>query len=185
MNSKTSINCNGNLLDLSKPVVMGILNITPDSFYSNSRHSDINLIDKHISKMLEAGATIVDIGAYSSRPGAKHISEKEELDRLLPVFELILRKYPELIFSVDTFRANIADVSIKNYNAAIINDISSGDMDSKMFNVVAKHNVPYIIMHMQGTPQNMQQNPIYSNIISEIIDYFVKKNRTFKQIRSA
>ncbi len=154
---------------------MGILNITPDSFYSNSRYSDIDLIDKHISRMLQEGARIIDIGAYSSRPGAKHISEKEELYRLLPVFELILKKYPDLIFSVDTFRANIADISVKDYNASIINDISSGDMDSKMFDVIAKHNVPYIIMHMQGTPQNMQQNPVYNDVIGELIDYFVAK----------
>lgn len=171
----TSINCNGKLLNLDKPAVMGILNLTPDSFYDGGKHSDLDRIRKHIQKMLEEGAAIIDIGAYSSRPGAKHISEKEELQRLIPVLELIFKEFPDLIFSIDTFRAVVADVSIKDYNASIINDIASGDMDDNMFNVIAKHNVPYIIMHMQGRPQDMQINPQYGDIVNEIIDYFVNK----------
>lgn len=178
---KTTINCNGKLLDLSQPVVMGILNVTPDSFYDGGKHSDIEKIKQHIEKMLSDGATIIDIGAYSSRPGAAHISEKEELQRLQPVLELILKEFPDLIFSIDTFRANVADISIKDYNATIINDISTGELDDKMFDVIARHNIPYIIMHMKGKPATMQQNPVYEDVVSEIIDYFVAKIDELKQ----
>ncbi len=175
MEIKNSINCNGTLVSLEKPIVMGILNVTPDSFYDGGKHSDIEKIKQQISKILSEGAKIIDIGAYSSRPGAKHISEKEELSRLIPVLELINKDYPDTIISIDTFRANIAEISIRDYNVSIINDIASGDMDDAMFGVIAKYNVPYIIMHMQGNPQNMQQNPGYDNVVNEIIDYFVKK----------
>ncbi len=179
---KKSINCNGRLLNLEKPIVMGILNITPDSFYDGGKHSDIEKIKTHIEQMLSDGATIIDIGAYSSRPGAVHINETEELKRLRPVMNLILKHFPETIVSVDTFRSNVAEIMIKDYNAAIINDISSGDMDNKMFEIIAQHNVPYIIMHMQGKPQTMQKNPVYKNVVNDIIDYFAKKIFTLRKL---
>lgn len=175
---KTSINCKGKLLDLEKPIVMGILNLTPDSFYDGGKHSDLDKIKSHIAKMLDEGATIIDVGAYSSRPGAKHISQKDELMRLVPVLELISKYFPETIVSIDTFRSEIAEIMIRDYNAAIINDISSGDMDSKMFETIAKYNVPYIIMHMQGKPQTMQENPVYNDLVNDIIDYFAMKINT-------
>jgi dihydropteroate synthase len=173
--NKITLNCKGKLLELDHPIVMGILNVTPDSFYDGGKYSNIELIKNQIKKMLDDGATIVDLGAYSSRPGAEHINEDEEFFRLTRVLEIIHNNFPETIVSVDTFRASIADKVIEEYGVAIINDISAGEMDKNMFNVIAKHNVPYIMMHMQGTPKNMQQNPNYENIINEIFDYFTKK----------
>ena len=170
----SSINCKGTLINLSAPKVMGILNITPDSFFDGGKHSTKELILAQVNKMLKEGASFIDIGAYSSRPGAKHISEKEELTRLLPVLDLILKNFPETIISVDTFRSNVAKKAITE-GASIINDISAGAMDNKMFNIVAKLQVPYIIMHMQGTPQNMQTNPNYKNVVTDVMFYFSKK----------
>ena len=170
----SSINCKGTLINLSAPKVMGILNITPDSFFDGGKHSTKELILAQVNKMLKEGATFIDIGAYSSRPGAKHISEKEELTRLLPVLDLILKNFPETIISVDTFRSNVAKKAITE-GASLINDISAGAMDNKMFNIVAKLQVPYIIMHMQGTPQNMQTNPNYKNVVTDVMFYFSKK----------
>jgi dihydropteroate synthase len=179
---KTNINCNGKLLDLSKPIVMGILNITPDSFYDGGNYLTIETIKTQVKKMLDDGATIIDIGAYSSRPGATHISENEEIKRLTPVLKMMLKQFPEAIVSVDTFRANIADIVTKEYGVSIINDISAGEMDKNMFETIAKINVPYIIMHMKGTPQNMQQNPVYKDVIDEIIAYFSKKVGQLKKL---
>ena len=179
---KTSINCKGKLLDLKRPIVMGILNITPDSFYDGGKHSNTDLIKNHVKKMLDDGATIIDIGAYSSRPGATHITEKDEINRLRPVLEMMQKQFTETIVSVDTFRAKVAEKVIKEYGVSIINDISAGEMDSKIFETIAKYNVPYIIMHMQGTPQNMQQNPVYGNILNEITDYFSKKINQLKKM---
>ena len=170
----SSINCKGTLINLNAPKVMGILNITPDSFFDGGKHSTKELILAQVNKMLKEGASFIDIGAYSSRPGAKHISEKEELTRLLPVLDLILKNFPETIISVDTFRSNVAKKAITE-GASIINDISAGAMDNKMFNIVAKLQVPYIIMHMQGTPQNMQTNPNYKNVVTDVMFYFSKK----------
>jgi len=172
---KTTINCNGQILKLDKPIVMGILNITPDSFYDGGKHSDIEQIKHYVKQMINDGATIIDVGAYSSRPGAKHISEKDELQRLNPVLELLQKNFPQTIVSVDTFRAKIANQVIKNFGVAIINDISAGEMNDNMFETIASHNIPYVIMHMQGTPQNMQMNPSYKNVAMEIIEYFSKK----------
>ncbi len=180
--SKTTINCKGSILKLDKSIVMGIINITPDSFYDGGKHSDIKQISNHIQRMIDDGATIIDVGAYSSRPGAKHISEKEELQRLIPVLDLLRKKFPNIIVSVDTFRSIIADQVIKNYGVAIINDISAGEMDKNMFETVALHNIPYIMMHMQGSPQNMQTNPIYKNVTAEIIKYFTKKLELLKKL---
>lgn len=177
-----TINCKGSLIDLSKPSIAGILNITPDSFYDGGKYTNIKLVKKRITDMISEGADIIDVGAYSSRPNAKHISEKEELQRLIPVLEMINNFFPELIISVDTFRSEIAKLVVENYGVAIINDISAGNIDDKMLQTVAKLNVPYIMMHMQGTPQNMQINPKYDDLLKEIILFFSEKLKIAKQI---
>ncbi len=171
---KQSLNIKGRLIDLSTPKVMGILNITPDSFYSNSRTKTTDEALTKAAQFLKEGATFIDIGGYSSRPGAKDISSSEEIDRLVPVVEVLTKEFPEAVISIDTFRAKVAEETILA-GAHIINDIASGDMDEKMFETVAKLQVPYMIMHMQGTPQNMQQNPVYNNVLLEVIDYLAKK----------
>ena len=170
----SSINCNGKLIDLGTPKVMGILNITPDSFFDGGKfRSDANIL-KHTEKMLSEGATFIDVGGYSSRPNAQHISEDEELKRVIPVVELLIKKWPEILISIDTFRSNVATKCV-NIGACMINDISAGNMDVKMFTTVAKLQVPYIIMHMQGTPQTMQKSPKHVDIVHEVIYYFSKK----------
>jgi len=178
---KQSLNIKGRLIDLSRPKVMGILNITPDSFYSNSRTKTIDEALTKAAQFLNEGATFIDIGGYSSRPGAKDISTNEEIDRLVPVVEVLAREFPEAVISIDTFRAKVAEETILA-GAHIINDIASGDMDDKMFETVAKLQVPYMIMHMQGTPQNMQQNPVYNNVLLEVIDYLAKKVAALKAL---
>ncbi len=169
------INVNGELLDLSTPQVMGILNVTPDSFYAGCRAQTESTIAARISQIVEEGASIIDIGAYSSRPNAEHISSEEELNRLRPALKKLNLDYPKAIISVDTFRANVAEVCVKEYGVAIINDIAAGEMDKKMFDTVARLQVPYIMMHMQGTPQNMQLTPHYDNLLKEIFLYFAEK----------
>ncbi|ARS42795.1 dihydropteroate synthase [Sphingobacteriaceae bacterium GW460-11-11-14-LB5] len=178
---KQSLNIKGKLIDLSSPKVMGILNITPDSFYSNSRTKSIDEALTKAAQFLHEGATFIDVGGYSSRPGAKDISAAEEADRLLPVVESLAAAFPEAVISIDTFRAKVAQETILA-GAHIINDISSGDMDELMFETVAKLQVPYMIMHMQGTPQNMQQNPVYKNVLLEVIDYLAKKVAALKAL---
>jgi dihydropteroate synthase len=178
---KQSLNIKGKLIDLSTPKVMGILNITPDSFYSNSRTKSIDEALTKAAQFLNEGATFIDIGGYSSRPGAKDISTTEEVDRLVPVVESLAKTFPEAIISIDTFRAKVAEETILA-GAHIINDIASGDMDELMFETVAKLQVPYMIMHMQGTPQNMQQNPVYKNVLLEVIDYLAKKIAALKAL---
>jgi len=169
-----SINCNGTLIDLSAPKVMGILNITPDSFFDGGKHNNPTAIINQVEKMLSEGATFIDVGAYSSRPGAKHISEEEELGRIIPVIKLLASEFSNILISVDTFRSNVAEHSIQQ-GACMINDISAGEMDATMFSLVAKLQVPYIMMHMRGTPQNMQQNPVYNNVVTDLLYYFSKK----------
>jgi len=178
---KQSLNIKGRLIDLSSPKVMGILNITPDSFYSSSRTKSIDEALTKAAQFLREGATFIDIGGYSSRPGAKDISTVEEVDRLVPVVESLAKAFPEAIISIDTFRAKVAEETILA-GAHIINDIASGDMDDKMFETVAKLQVPYMIMHMQGTPQNMQQNPVYENVLLEVVDYLAKKIEALKAL---
>ncbi|MBB6238513.1 dihydropteroate synthase [Pedobacter sp. AK013] len=178
---KQSLNIKGKLIDLSTPKVMGILNITPDSFYSNSRTKSIDEALSKAAQYLSEGATFIDIGGYSSRPGAKDISTNEEVDRLVPVVENLVKTFPEAVISIDTFRAKVAQETI-SAGAHIINDIAAGDMDEQMFETVAKLQVPYIMMHMQGTPQNMQQNPVYSNVLLEVIDYLAKKIAALKAL---
>ncbi len=170
-----TINCKGTLIDLSKPIIAGILNLTPDSFYDGGKYTTHDSVKKRIEEIITEGAEIIDIGAYSSRPGAKHISQKEETNRLLPVLDYISRNYPQQIISVDTFRSEIAEISVTEFGVSIINDISAGASDKNMFSVMASLNVPYIIMHMQGNPQNMQHNPKYDDVIKEIIKFFADK----------
>ena len=177
-----TINCKGKLINLSSPKVMGILNITPDSFYDGGKYKNKSEIISQTEKMLTEGATFIDVGAYSSRPGAAHISEEEELHRIVPVIELLSKEFPEIIISVDTFRSKIAKETIAA-GAAIINDISGGNMDAKMFGTVANLQVPYILMHMLGTPQNMQKNPVYDDVIKDIISFFATQIYKLHQLK--
>ena len=169
-----TINCKGTLIDLSTPKVMGILNITPDSFYDGGRYKNDTSILNQVENMLIEGATFIDVGAYSSRPGANHVSEAEELKRIIPIVELLIKQFPSINLSIDTFRSNIAKECI-NTGAAIINDISGGKLDEKMLETVGKLGVPYVMMHMKGTPQTMQQHTDYNDLIKEIIYYFSER----------
>ncbi len=171
---KETLNCGGKIINLSSALVMGIINITPDSFFSGSRFSGDAEILNYVEKILSEGADIIDIGAASSRPGAKLINPKDEQKVLMPILKAIVKKFPNAIISIDTYNSDTALKTIE-YGANIINDISSGDIDNKMFEIIAKLNVPYIMMHMQGTPENMQLNPKYNNIIKEISLYFAEK----------
>jgi dihydropteroate synthase len=166
------INTGGKLLDLEIPKVMGILNVTPDSFYSGSRYRTDEEILKAAEGMLEDGADILDVGGYSSRPGATDVSIEEESKRVLKSIRLISRKFPEAIISIDTYRSDIAREAVVDCGAHIINDISGGEGDSKMFSVVGNLNVPYIMMHMQGVPHTMQQNPVYEDVVADILKWF-------------
>jgi len=176
-----SINCKGKLVDLSSPKVMGILNLTPDSFYDGGKYKSDNDILKQVELMLSQGATFIDIGGYSSRPKAKHISEEEELIRLIPAINNIVSHFPEILISVDTFRSKVALESIAN-GACMINDISAGSMDENMFATVAKLQVPYVIMHMLGTPQNMQNNTLYKDLVKEVLFYFSEKIHELRKL---
>jgi dihydropteroate synthase len=169
-----TINCKGQLIDLSTPKIMGILNVTPNSFYDGGKFTLSENGLSQVGKILEEGATFIDIGAYSSKPNAEFVSEEEERNRILPVVQSILKQFPDALLSIDTFRSEIAAVCIEN-GAAIINDISAGNLDEKMMDVVAKYNVPYIMMHMRGTPQTMQSQTNYENIIKEMLFYFSEK----------
>lgn len=172
---KHLINCRGRYLDLASPKIMGILNLTPDSFYDGGKYRTLTEIIAHVDNMIEEGADIIDIGAYSSRPGAKHITEKEELARLEHVVESIRTNYPEQILSVDTFRSGIAKKVIKELEIDMINDISAGNLDSKMYDVIAEAQVPYIVMHMPGDPQTMQQRTSYSDLLKDILSFMGEK----------
>ena len=176
-----TINGKGQLIDLVSPKVMGILNVTPNSFFDGGKFKTESLILSQVEKMLSDGATFIDIGAYSSKPSAEFVSEKEELQRIVPIVQLILEKFPETLISIDTFRSEVAKACLEN-GAAIINDISAGNLDDKMLEIIAKYNVPYIMMHMRGTPQTMQTMTNYDNIVKEILFYFserVSKARSY------
>ncbi len=179
--TQRSINCKGKLLALDKPLVMGILNLTPDSFYDGSFYNTKEKILQQIHKIINEGAQIIDMGAYSSRPGAKNISEKEELKRLVPALEIILKNFPDIVVSVDTFRSNIAKIVVSDFGVSMINDISGGAIDKHMFELVAKLNVPYILMHMRGNPRTMQSMTSYKDIVDELISYFAKKVHILKK----
>lgn len=168
---KEIINCKGKYLDLATPKIMGIVNITPDSFYDGGRYMDKSSILNRVKKIISEGTEIIDLGAYSSRPGAADISEKEELNRLIMALEIIRKNYPDQILSVDTFRSAVARKVVEEYNVNIINDISGGSLDKKMHDTVVKLQVPYIIMHMPGTPRDMQSKTDYNDLINDIIDY--------------
>ncbi|MBU2939460.1 dihydropteroate synthase [Lacinutrix sp. C3R15] len=176
-----TINCKGKLIDLTSPKVMGILNLTPDSFYDGGKYKNESQILAQVEMMLKNEATFIDIGAYSSRPNAQHISEAEELTRLLPIINLLTKVFPEIIISVDTFRSEVAKQAITN-GAALINDISAGKLDQNMMQTVANLQVPYILMHMKGTPQNMQEQTNYKNIIKELIFYFSERVAEAKKL---
>ncbi|RAV30120.1 dihydropteroate synthase [Sinomicrobium soli] len=169
-----TINCKGKLIDLSTPRVMGILNITPDSFFDGGRYKEETAILKHTESMLKEGADFIDVGAYSSRPGADQVAEDEELRRIVPVVSMLVRHFPGILISADTFRASVARACISE-GAAMINDIASGNLDPDMFATVAALRVPYIMMHMKGNPQNMQQDPQYDDIAREVLYYFSEK----------
>lgn len=170
----TSMRIGDKLIDLSTPIVMGILNITPDSFYSKSRATNEKEILLKVGEMLQDGASIIDIGGYSSRPGAENISQKEELKRIAPVLESVRKTFPEAIFSLDTFRSEIAAFGLES-GIDIINDISGFSMDEKLPEVIARYKAPYILMHMRGTPQTMQNHTDYNNIFKEMVYYFTEK----------
>ena len=176
------INVKGRLLDLATPQVMGILNVTPDSFYSDSRMQTEEDIAARARQIIDEGASIIDIGAYSSRPNAEHISAEEEMRRLRTGLEILNRNHPDAVISVDTFRADVAEQCVKEYGVAIINDIAAGEMDDRMFRTVAELKVPYIMMHMQGTPQNMQNEPHYDNLIKEVFMYFARKVQQLRDL---
>ncbi|MDB4344271.1 dihydropteroate synthase [bacterium] len=159
---------------------MGIINVTPDSFYDGGKNNSVETAITQVRKHLKEGAKVIDIGGYSSRPGADEVTEQEELNRTIPVIEAVLIAFPDTIISIDTFRSNVAKKAIEA-GAAIINDISAGDLDENMFSVVAEKQVPYILMHMQGTPETMQNNPNYKNIIQEITHYFSEKINTLRK----
>lgn len=161
-------------MDLSTPKVMGILNITPDSFFDGGKYKNNTEIIIQTETMLANGASIIDIGAYSSRPGADHVSEEEELNRIVPIVKLLLQTFPDILLSIDTFRSRVADECL-TLGAAIVNDISAGNLDPQMLTVVGKHRAPYVMMHMKGTPKSMQSKTNYDNLIKEMLYFFSEK----------
>lgn len=182
MKTPLYINANGRLMDLSQPQVMGILNVTPDSFYAGSRAETEKDIITRIHQITDEGASIIDIGAYSSRPGADEVSMEEEMNRLRIGLKLVRKHQPDAIISVDTFRSDVASMCVEEYGVAIINDISAGVMDKDMFPTIARLGIPYIIMHMRGTPQDMQVNPHYDNLLKEVFYYFSKKIQKLRDL---
>ncbi|MBC3759258.1 dihydropteroate synthase [Hyunsoonleella sp. SJ7] len=169
-----TINCKGQLINLSTPKVMGVLNVTPDSFYDGGKYKDEASIFNQVEQMLTEGATFIDVGAYSSRPNAEHVSEDEELSRILPIVELILKRFPEALISIDTFRSTVAKNCIEA-GAALVNDISAGQLDDKMMPTIAELQVPYVMMHMRGTPQTMQSLTDYEDLTKDILFYFSER----------
>jgi dihydropteroate synthase len=172
---KHTVNCGGKMLDFRLTRIMGILNITPDSFYDGGKYRGEKEIFEHTRKMLEDGADIIDMGGYSSRPGAIDISSSEEKDRLTMALKVVRKNFPSAILSVDTFRSEIAEYVVKEFGVNIINDISAGLLDERMFETAASLKIPYIMMHMRGTPGNMQNNPRYVDIIKDLLDFFAKR----------
>jgi dihydropteroate synthase len=179
--TKSTLNCHGKILSLATPVAMGILNVTPDSFFAGSRTVTGKTVLERAEKLLSEGAAILDIGGYSSRPGATDIPPEEEINRIVPAIKSIVKEFPEAVISVDTFRANVAEAAI-GAGAAIINDISGGTLDGAMFATVARLQVPYILMHMRGTPQTMQSLTRYENLVPEMLAYFAEKTDRLKQL---
>lgn len=174
-----TLNCKGRLLVIDKPLVMGIINATPDSFYGGSRFQGVDEMVAKAEKMLHDGADIIDIGGQSTRPGSELIAADEEIGRVVPAIEAIADKFPKAFISIDTFYSKVALTAV-NAGATIVNDISAGSMDSKMIETVADLKVPYILMHMKGTPQIMQQNAVYDNVTREVLDFFIAKTNELK-----
>ena len=177
----STINCKGTLIDLSTPKVMGIVNVTPDSFFDGGKLTNSDEIVGQVEKMLHDGATFIDLGGYSSKPGAEFVSESEELNRVIPIVKLLVDKFPDILLSIDTFRSEVAKQTVEN-GAAIMNDISAGLLDEKMLETVAKLQVPYIMMHMKGTPKTMQSLANYDDLLKEMNFYFserIAKARNF------
>jgi dihydropteroate synthase len=178
---KRTIRIHGVLYDLSEPRVMGILNYTPDSFYDGGRYPDSTSVIDRVEKMVEDGVDFIDVGAVSTRPGASQVSEKEEISRLSSVLGIIRSIFPDVIISVDTFRSEAAKKAVKEFGAGMINDISSGNMDNKMLETIAELQVPYVAMHMQGTPQTMQENPEYGDVVNDVIRFFAERVSMMRQ----
>ena len=169
-----TLNCNGTLVDLSSPKILGILNLTPDSFYDGGKHQNIEAALQQCEKMITQGADFIDLGAYSSRPGAEELSPSEEINRLLPVLIALRKEFPTTLFSIDTFRAQVAKAALEE-GAHMINDISAGNLDTEMLSTVGQYSVPYIAMHMQGQPKDMQSNPTYEDVYQSIMRFFSEK----------
>ena len=169
-----TINCKGNLIDCNIPKVMGILNVTPNSFFDGGKYSDAEAILLQVEKMLQEGAAFIDVGGYSSKPNAEFVSEQEELNRILPIVQLILNRFPETLLSIDTFRSSVAKACLEN-GAAMINDISAGKLDDKMLETIANFQVPYSMMHLRGTPETMQTQTNYDAIVKEMLFYFSER----------
>jgi dihydropteroate synthase len=178
---KRTLNFAGTLFELSSPLVMGILNVTPDSFYTGSRFYQEEDIVKRCEAILAEGGAMIDIGAYSSRPKAEDISVEEEMDRLIPALRAIRKQFPDVIISVDTFRADVAEMAVRDFGVQLINDISGGDMDERMFEVISVLKVPYVMMHMAGTPQTMQELPHSTHILKDVLRYFAEKAEKAKK----
>lgn len=176
------INVGGELMDLSRPRVMGILNVTPDSFYAGSRMQSEQEIAARVEQILAEGGEMIDIGAYSSRSGADDVSTAEEMERLRRGLSIVRRMAPQAVVSVDTFRADVAQMCVEEYGVQIINDIAGGELDDRMFSTVARLQVPYILMHMQGTPRDMQQHPHYDNLLVEVMQYFARKVQQLRDL---
>jgi dihydropteroate synthase len=184
MNTKSNshlLNCRGRLIDVSNPLIMGILNLTPDSFYDGGKYSTPDLQAEKISGMLNDGMDILDIGAYSSRPGAEDISLEEEWSRLSPLLDIVSKKYGDLLVSIDTFRSEIARRAVQDYGVSMINDISGFSFDGSMPDTIAELQVPYILMHMQGNPLTMQDNPSYNNLLSDIMSFFLERIKILRE----
>ncbi|HRX30556.1 MAG: dihydropteroate synthase [Bacteroidales bacterium] len=180
--TRKTLASNGKLINIEKPLIMGIINVTHNSFFAQSRCKTKHGITHRAGKMLTQGAAIIDVGACSTRPGVEMVSEEKELKRLNMAIGSIRKKFPDAVISIDTFRSGVARRMVKDFAVDIINDISAGDLDSKMFETIADLKVPYIIMHMQGTPQNMQQNPTYNNVVQDILLYLNEKVEKLKTL---
>jgi dihydropteroate synthase len=175
-----TLNCKGKILLLNQPLVMGILNITPDSFYQGHLAKQQNEVLALVKKMIDDGADIIDVGGQSTKPGSQRISATEEIKRVLPIIELIQKYFSQTIISIDTYQSEVATAAV-NTGASIVNDISGGEMDNSMIETVAYLKTPYICMHMQGTQQTMQQQPQYNNVVTEVLDYFIAKTMQCKR----
>jgi dihydropteroate synthase len=182
MKEHRTININGSLFGLTTPLVMGILNVTPDSFYAQSRKQSTEEIENRVLQIVKEGATIIDIGAYSTRPNAADVTVEEEMERLRKGLSVIHGIAPNMAVSVDTFRADVAAMCVEEYGVSIVNDISGGELDAEMFRTVSRLHVPYILTHMQGTPQNMQNEPHYDDLLKEVFYYFSKKTQELKEL---